>query len=81
VIAVATLLTAGNSDGERRCDGKCHDAKEPACDCVCGGRYHGCGGEAAMDRIQDDLREGRFGAELAALARHLTEEATQDRLF
>jgi hypothetical protein len=34
----------GNSEGEKgRCDAKCHNATEPHCDCMCGGRYHGAG--------------------------------------
>jgi hypothetical protein len=37
-----TLITAGNSDGVYgRCDAKCHDATEPQCHCICGGRFHG----------------------------------------
>jgi hypothetical protein len=23
------------------CDGKCHGAKNPKCECICGGKYHG----------------------------------------
>lgn len=39
---MATLMTWGNSDGIKgRCDDKCHSAKEPACHCMCGGKFHG----------------------------------------
>jgi len=78
---MATVLTVGNSEGSRRCDAKCHEATEPDCDCVCAGRYHGKGGQGAMDLIHEDVREGRFGAELAHLANQLTAEALQDTLF
>lgn len=33
-----TLITEGDN---RRCDAACHDAKEPKCACICGGRFHG----------------------------------------
>ncbi len=39
-----TLIVAANSDGVYgRCDAKCHDAREPKCNCICGGAYHGKG--------------------------------------
>lgn len=78
---MTTLLIVGNSEGSRRCDAKCHDATEPDCDCVCGGRYHGRGSEGALHRIHADVTEGRFGAELAHLAEQLTPEAAQQPLF
>jgi len=37
--------------------------------------------DGAMDRIQDDIQQGRFGAELAHLANQLTAEALQATLF
>ena len=45
---MATLITVGNSEGERRCDAKCYDASGPDCDCVCGGMNHGKGEAGAM---------------------------------
>jgi hypothetical protein len=36
-----TFLTLGNSEGERRCDVRHHDAKQPDCDCCCEGCFHG----------------------------------------
>ena len=37
-----TLITFGTSGGvRRRCDATCHNAKQPHCTCICGGRYHG----------------------------------------
>lgn len=36
-----TLIVAGNSSGVYgRCDARCHNATEPDCHCICGGRYH-----------------------------------------
>lgn len=36
-----------------RCDEKCYDAKEPKCDCVCGGMNHGRGQEEAIENTQN----------------------------
>ena len=49
---MATVMRWGNSEGEKgRCDAKCHNATEPECDCMCGGRYHGAGLKAGeLDR-------------------------------
>jgi hypothetical protein len=39
-----TLMAVYTSDGcEGRCDAKCYNAKEPHCDCICGGMNHGAG--------------------------------------
>lgn len=78
---MTTLLQVGDSEGAQRCDAKCHTAGEPECDCVCGGRYHGRGSEGATELMQQDLEAGRYGSDLAHLARHLTQEATQAPLF
>lgn len=50
---MATLLTVGNSEGERRCDAKCYDATEPHCDCVCGGKNHGAGLQRALENTAE----------------------------
>lgn len=52
---MGTILTAGNSEGSRRCDAKCHDARRGPCRCVCGGRYHGRGSQAAQDQLTEDF--------------------------
>lgn len=56
-----TILTQGNSEGQRRCDGTCHNAKRKVCACICGGRYHGAGGAAqemlTRDWLGDAWRE------------------------
>lgn len=54
-----TIMTQGNSEGERRCDATCHKAKKPGCTCICGGRYHGRGSSAAA---QEALTEDWLGA-------------------
>lgn len=52
---MTTAVAVYNSEGcVGRCDAKCHDAKEPDCDCVCGGRLHGCGRENAIERNTED---------------------------
>lgn len=39
---MTTIMTWGNNDGiQGRCDAKCHNAINPHCDCMCGGRFHG----------------------------------------
>jgi hypothetical protein len=68
---MATIISAGGAmggpgGGDRRCDAKCHTAKEPECECVCGGAYHGRGSsDVARERLTEDwLGEGwreRFG--------------------
>ncbi len=73
-----TIIEVRNSDGlVARCDAKCHDAQEPACDCVCHGRYHGkktgsrelveqlrADGAAFVARLASEAR-GRLGPEVA----------------
>ncbi len=42
-----------HSGGEAsRCDANCHEAKEPACDCCCGGRLHGRGSSERAIEVQ-----------------------------
>ncbi|KPK75268.1 MAG: hypothetical protein AMJ79_11820 [Phycisphaerae bacterium SM23_30] len=46
---MTTLIAVYNSDGlVGRCDEKCHNAKEPDCDCICGGANHGVGFKQAQ---------------------------------
>ena len=52
---MSTIMTQGDSDGQRRCDATCHKAKKPKCTCICGGRYHGKGSsEAAQEQLTRD---------------------------
>jgi hypothetical protein len=71
---MVTLLSVGNSEGERRCDARCHDATEPDCDCICGGRYHGKGLQVAREQVHQDAKDGRFGAEVKVIVEALAEQ-------
>lgn len=66
---MATIMTQGNSEGTRRCDGTCHNAKTPKCSCICGGRYHGAGKQAhemlTRDWLGEDWREKKAEIEAA----------------
>lgn len=79
---MSTLITVGNSDGERRCDARCYDATEPECDCVCGGINHGKGFNVASQnthelakKIKEDYEETHPGTEVKI------ERVIQTRLF
>jgi len=55
---MAALIVETHSDGSsRRCDAQCHRAKNPECECICGGRYHGCAqsGEGPGDIVEAEL--------------------------
>ena len=53
---MATVITVSNSEGVvGRCDAKCHNASEPECDCICGGRLHGVGAENAITVNTDEI--------------------------
>lgn len=48
-----TVMSWGNSEGVKgRCDAKCHNASEPHCDCMCGGRYHGTTRNGTFDEVR-----------------------------
>ena len=55
-----TLITQGDSDGERRCDARCYNAKSESCDCVWGGRNHGAGAVQAMENTKELARKILF---------------------
>ncbi len=50
---MATLMIVGNSEGEKRCDAKCYDAKHPVCNCCCGGMNHGKGLGGALQATEN----------------------------
>ena len=52
-----TLMSCGNSDGNRRCDARCYDAAGGECDCVCGGANHGRGLAQALVNTQQIAEE------------------------
>lgn len=53
-----TLIAVYDSDGcVGRCDAKCYEAETAECDCICGGKNHGAGLEAARESVAE-LAEG-----------------------
>lgn len=51
---MTTLIAVYGSDGlVGRCDAKCYKAKHQGCTCVCGGRNHGVGLEAAVENTKE----------------------------
>ena len=40
-----------------RCDARCYNAKHPDCDCICGGRNHGCKEERAISNTREHYEE------------------------
>lgn len=54
---MSTVYSCGNSDGQRRCDAKCHNATHPECDCVCGGYLHGAVTNGTMEEKMSDLAD------------------------
>ncbi len=50
------LMSVHNSEGcVGRCDARCYNAKEPHCDCICGGRNHGRGLEKALAQTREQF--------------------------
>jgi orotate phosphoribosyltransferase len=84
---MTTVLAVYDSEGcVGRCDARCHEARTPDCDCICGGRYHGVGAasavQAATDYIDPDGQLRRAFAEAHGLdASELRVEAGQGALF
>jgi hypothetical protein len=53
---MTTAIAVYDSDGlVGRCDATCHNAKEPTCRCICGGRLHGVGAENAVEQNTRDM--------------------------
>lgn len=64
---MTTVLAVYNGDGiVGRCDAKCHQATTRDCDCICGGRNHGCGTGRAIENTRRHLDQlvgpGRLAA-------------------
>jgi len=51
MVALISYQSSGGVQG--RCDAKCYEAQEEACDCICGGRNHGAGLEQATDNTRE----------------------------
>jgi hypothetical protein len=50
---MATLISQGDNNTQRRCDAKCYDAKSPDCDCCCKGLNHGVGLKQAQSNTAE----------------------------
>ena len=51
---MTTLISYQSSGGDQgRCDAKCYEAREPDCDCICGGRNHGAGKQQAIENTRE----------------------------
>ena len=68
-----TTIMSEYHSGDRRgrhCDAKCHNASQPACDRICGGRYHGKGDQAqeqlTRDWLGDDWHEKKAAVDAAS---------------
>lgn len=50
-----TLIEVRGKGGELigRCDARCYNAKEPHCECICGGRNHGAGLQKAIEQTRE----------------------------
>ncbi len=75
---MTTAIAVYDSDGlVGRCDARCHEAREPECDCICGGRLHGVADRVERDRImRDELLPHELRDELERFAeRHGSDAA------
>lgn len=55
---MTTLIAVYNKSGcVGRCDAKCYDAKNPECDCICGGRNHGAGLQKAIEQTREQVEK------------------------
>lgn len=55
-----TLITSTNSEGSRKCDARCYNAKCSICTCICNGKNHGVGrrqAEANTRKYQEEIIE------------------------
>ena len=86
---MTTVLAVYNSEGcVGRCDSKCHDAHEPDCKCICGGRNHGKGTARAIENTREHIehflspeRRRTFAIQNGVTATHTEAPAAQDALF
>jgi len=81
---MATILKVGTGGGYvGRCDARCHEAKNPKCDCVCGGRYHGAllqGPQELAKRLQRDNQWTLDGVEEGDIDNAQTPLFAEERL-
>ena len=52
------LIEVRNSEGlVGRCDAHCYNAKEPHCECICGGKNHGAGLQRAIENTREQVEQ------------------------
>lgn len=74
-------MSYSNSDGTRRCDSRCYNARGHRCECICGGVNHGSGLQVAQDHVRR-MGEGLLEAfQLREAARRLQTEQSAGQLF
>lgn len=86
---MVTLISMHNSEGEvGRCDAKCYGAEHDECDCVCQGRNHGAGRQAAEQNTaelaeswMEHARREAAGAGREPPSFELGDAATHEALF
>lgn len=56
---MTTLITARNHYGKivSRCDQRCYNAKHHKCNCICRGKNHGLGRQAAVQQTPDIIAD------------------------
>lgn len=54
-----TLIEVRGGDGKLRgrCDARCYNAREPHCECICGGRNHGVGLQKAIEQTREQAEQ------------------------
>lgn len=57
-----TTLTAAEAIAVGACDGRCLAASKSACDCVCGGAYHGVLAGSAIGEVTHTVRAANTSA-------------------
>lgn len=83
---MSTLIYQSNGDHcTGKCDANCYDAKNPVCDCVCGGRNHGVGLKQATENtreyIDEIIEELKNKPDAATLETFINPEIYQLKLF
>jgi hypothetical protein len=44
-------------DGNRVCNGTCHNATKPHCTCICGGKFHGANVLRTKSAEQEEMKQ------------------------
>jgi hypothetical protein len=79
MVTLISWHTSGGAEG--RCDAKCYEAREPACDCICGGRNHGAGRQQAETNTMELAEKWVEHAHAQGWTTQLGDPAIQYPLF